>query len=436
MEWLIRPGLIWFGNLPLKTKLHISFGWLCLFTVVLGAVCLGGIEQVSRAGETVVATLPVPAQAADAASLPAPAPTKAILVHRFRMVVISLLGFIVVLDVVMAWRLTQIICGPILKACSVLNDLERHDLTVSATVESKDEIGQMSAALNSTIAYLRGVMGDLRLSAEHLQQSSDELADETTRTTANCNQQSGLADNVLSSTLKLTDDGTRIAQNSTEAAQASRESAQTAEAGGEVMCHATQLMDDISRSSQTIQELMTRLDGRSHEINKVVTVIREISESTNLLALNAAIEAARAGEQGRGFAVVAGEVRRLAEHTRSATEEIAAMVQIIQQETVNTTSAVVASRNSILTGMQRTNEAQSMLGGIIERANQTGKLTEETALAAEGQNASCREISANIAQVAELAGASLEASEQAARTGENMRTMATQLKQLVQQFRL
>jgi len=439
MEWVVRPCLKWFGNLPLKTKLHISFGWLCLFTVVLGVVCLGGMDQVSRVRESDVAVQPAFSLEAGAAAFPASARAEsggAALVHRFRVVVVSLLTFIVLLDVVMAWRLTQIICGPILEACSVLHKLARHDLTVSATVESTDEIGQMSAALNETIVYLRGVMGDLRVSAERLQQSSDELADETGQTKANCLKQSDLADNVLTSTLKLTEDGTRIARNSTEAAQASRESAQAAGAGGEIMTHASQLMDDISRSSVTIQELMTRLDGRSHEINKAVTVIREISENTNLLALNAAIEAARAGEQGRGFAVVAGEVRRLAEHTRSATEEIAGMVQGIQQETVNTTAAVSASRSSIYSGKRSTDEARLMLGSIIERANQTGTLTEETAAAAEGQGASCREISAHAAQVAELAGASLEASEQAARTGESMRLMATQLNEMVQQFRL
>ncbi len=444
MKWLIRPCLVWFGNLPLKTKLHISFGWLCLFTVVLGVVCLGGIEQVSRERDTALekqqpaisSSKMVDSSAVTEVS-GAPSDVRvALLVHRFRIVVISLLSFIVLLDLVMAWRLTQIICGPILEACQVLQGLARHDLTVSATVESTDEIGRMSAALNETILHLRGAMGDLRASADALQQSSDELARQTQQTTSNCHEQSGLAQEVLLSARKLTEDGFRIARNSTEAAEASRESAQTADEGGGVMAHASQTMDEIEQSSETIQELMTRLDGRSHEINRAVTVIREISESTNLLALNAAIEAARAGEQGRGFAVVAGEVRRLAEHTRAATEEIGQMVQSIQEETVNTTAAVVNSRNSIHTGKESTTAAQGMLRSIIERATKTGKLTEETASAAESQSSACDAIGAHAAQVAQLAGTSLQASQDAARTGENMRVLATQLNQMVQQFKL
>jgi methyl-accepting chemotaxis protein len=438
MDWILKPCLKWFGDLPLKTKLHISFGWLCLFTVVLGMVCLGGVNQIShRRQMTVERATPwgitnstvSPGVAGDEEDI-------RILVHRIHGVVLSLLTFIVLLDVVMAWRLTQIICEPILEACEVLNGLARHDLTQSAKVTSTDEVGRMSAALNGTISYLRNVLSNLRVSAEALQRSSDELATETQRTTANCHEQSTLAQSVLSSTSNLVEDGNRIARNSTEAARASRESAQTAGVGGEVMAHAAQTMDDIAKSAETIQEQMTRLDGRSHEISKAVTVIREISESTNLLALNAAIEAARAGEQGRGFAVVAGEVRRLAEHTRSATEEIAEMVRSIQQETVKTTAAVVASRSSIQTGKQSTTEAQAMLNSIIERANRTQVLTGETASAARGQNALCDEIGTHAAQVARLAGASLEASDQAARNGENMRSLAKQLSQMVQQFRL
>ena len=446
MAWLWKACLDWFGNLPLKTKLYISFGWSCLFTVVLGGVCLGGVNRISHMlmeRETQAWTETGPAQAglpqsgAEAANLAAGFKGEVTqITGQLAVAIFALLSFILLLDMVMAWRLTRIISRPILEACAVLHRLSQHDLTVWAKVESTDEVGQMGTALNETITHLREVLAGLRNSAEALNAAAGKLGDETTNASSNCHIQRDLTRTVLNSTRLLTEKADEIARCSTEAAVASRESAESAKNGGEVMSGAAQTMTEIAASSSTIRELMQRLDGRSQEIGKAVHVIREISENTNLLALNAAIEAARAGEQGRGFAVVAGEVRRLAENTRTATEEIERMVEGVQRETASTTAAVAASRASIEAGRARTEKAQEMLAQIIQQASRTETLAEGIVSASEAQSAASQQIGDSAAQVAELADGSLSCSTEVLDTGASIRASAKHLSEVVQQFRL
>jgi len=439
MFWIWNACLRWFGNLPLKTKLYISFGWMCLFTIVLGVVCLGGIWQLRQATDRQGSALEALGTNVDAAAHQRALQTQAAaenLASQFESLILCLLIGIVLIDILMAWRLAHIILHPILNACLVLERLSERDLTVLATIESTDEVGQMGQALNRTIEHLHGILIGLRDSAESLTAAAEELGDRTQRTSKNCNLQSELAQRVLSSTKLLAEKGSQIARNSIETAQASRESAKTAENGSKVMASAAETMMQVAASSATIRDLMGALDGRSREIGKAVIAIREISENTNLLALNAAIEAARAGEQGRGFAVVAGEVRRLAEHTRAATEEIAKMVESIQQQTASTTAAVEASRGNIEDGRARTETAHQMLTDIIQHAAQTETLAAGTANAAGDQSTAGQEIAGNAAQVAELATASLRASAEAAETGETMRASAIHLGEVVKQFQL
>ena len=266
--------------------------------------------------------------------------------------------------------------------------------------------------------------------------AAEDLAQRSSLSSENCKRQADLARDVLESTRMMAENENMIAQNSRQTAAAGRESSDVAERGRTLMESASHTMDMVAASSREIAAMTSRLDGRSREIGKFVIAIQEISEQTNLLALNASIEAARAGEHGRGFAVVAGEVRRLAEHTRSATEEISAMVSGIQKETAQTTAAIDASKGSIESGRLRTAEAHGALSRIQEHASDTQSLADSTAAAAEQQFATSQEIARHAELVAELAAGSLTCSSELQSTMRGLRASSQAFSDVVHQFRL
>ena len=415
MIWLWDLCLRWFGNLPLRTKLHISFGWLCLFATGIAAYAWLRMDAVRQAQ--------VPEVAGET-------------VHQAGLVILASVLFLYSLSLVMAWRLNAIVSMPIQQACGLMERLANRDLTVAAKVNSTDEVGRMAEAFNLTTQHLNAMLGSLREFVETLSQAAQELFEETEETARNCDRQSDLANGMVQSAEQLVRASSRIAGNSDEAAGASQQSASAASEGGAVMDHAAQTMAQMEQSSTAISGHMDLLDDRAREISKAVVVIRDISENTNLLALNAAIEAARAGEEGRGFAVVAAEVRRLAERTREATEEISTMVAGIQAEAANTTNAVEGSRGAVATGRSRTLEAQTMLADILARTSRAQTLVTGAAKEAREQTAISREISASAQQVSELAGATHRAADLATRSGRRIAELSSQLDEIVHQFRL
>ncbi len=217
--------LTWFGNLPLKTKLYMSFGWMCLFTLVLGTVSVASIEQIrhltaaSADSHIQVAILSGGVESATATDGQADR-----IASRSQRLIIGMLAGILALNFVMAWRLVHIIGDPIMHACMVLDRVSHRDMTVHAEVASTDEVGQMCEAVNRTVANMHHVLAGMRQQADALQQAAEGLADRTSQSSDNCKRQAQLAQEMLDSTRVMSDKESEIAQNSRRAATAGKES--------------------------------------------------------------------------------------------------------------------------------------------------------------------------------------------------------------------
>jgi methyl-accepting chemotaxis protein len=343
---------------------------------------------------------------------------------------------IIVLCALTGALLTREIAPRIRYATSLLEKLADKDMTVFAVVTGSDEIGRLGDALNKCAASMRTVIQSVAQGAETLSAATTQISARAVQSAGNARTQSSKTNQIAAAAQEMTATIGEISHNAENAANASRESAETATQGGRVMQAATATMEKIASATNSVSDKMSSLARRSEEIGKVVNVIQEISEQTNLLALNAAIEAARAGEHGRGFAVVAGEVRRLAERTKGATEEIAVTIRSIQEETHATLDVMQESRAAVETGMSETAHARGSLEAIIESSKHVEHQIHLIATAATEQTSASGEISESAGQISQLSTENTQGAEEAVEALKNLAALAGELDGMIRQFRL
>jgi methyl-accepting chemotaxis protein len=348
----------------------------------------------------------------------------------------ALIAITVLLCAIVGMAMTRLIVPPLHAARHALERLAEKDLTAHVEARGADELGQLSTAINTSVGAMRDVLRTLTQSAETLSQASSDLDRRAENSKRNAQTQSGQTNRIAAAAEQMTSTISEIGQNAEGAALASRKSADMAAQGGVVMQSAATTMERIAAATEDVSKKMNSLAHRSTEIGKVVAVIQEISEQTNLLALNAAIEAARAGEHGRGFAVVAGEVRRLAERTKGATEEIAGTIHSIQQETRETVDVMAHSHEAVESGMRDTANARNSLELIITSSREVEFQTQMIATASTEQAAASREIAESASEISKLASENAEDAENADLAGKKLSSLVGEMDHVIRQFRL
>jgi methyl-accepting chemotaxis protein len=343
---------------------------------------------------------------------------------------------IVLLSAIVGILLTREIAPRLGRLKNAMEAMAARDLTASIRITGTDEIGRLGEAINATIASMRSVLQSVAQGADTLSAASAEISAAAVQSSGNAHTQSAKTNQIAAAAQEMTATIGEISHNAESAAAASRVSAETANQGGAVMHAAATTMEKIAAATSSVSEKMNSLARSSEEIGKVVNVIQEISEQTNLLALNAAIEAARAGEHGRGFAVVAGEVRRLAERTKGATEEIAGTIRSIQEETKATLELMQSSRAAVETGMGETAHARTSLEAIIESSRQVEQQIHLIATAATEQTSASGEISESAGHISQLSVQNAQGAEEAVEALKNLSALAGDLDGMIRQFRL
>ena len=354
-----------------------------------------------------------------------------------RMMALGTLAFTLILSTAIGWLLTRSIVPPLIEATGVLEAVAAKDLTASAmSMERTDEIGRMAAALNTAVSTIRSLIGSMQHGVETVSAAAAELSATADKSSEQAALQCSETNQIATATQEMASTVAEVSKNAEQANSSSREVARTANEGGEAISRTADRMQGISEFTNRTVDKMATLARRSEQIGEVVTTIREISEQTNLLALNAAIEAQRAGEHGRGFAVVAGEVRRLAERTKSATEEITGTIVSIQSETRETLKLMEQGKTGVVEGLAESQNARRTLEAIIDLAHRSEEQIAMIATASTEEAAASGEISKSLARICEISALASTGAAETTQASRDLSRLAADLDKEIMSFQL
>ena len=279
-------------------------------------------------------------------------------------------------------------------AVGLANAVAAGDLDASAEVKTNDEIKDLIDALNLMVGKLKDVVGEVNVAARNVASGSQEMAASSEQLSQGATEQASSTEEASSSVEQMAANIKQNADNAAQTEEIARQSAANATTSGKAVTEAVEAMETIAEK---------------------ILIVQEIARQTDLLALNAAVEAARAGEHGRGFAVVASEVRKLAERSQAAAQEISGL----------SGSTVKAAQS-----------AGEMLAKLVPDIQKTADLVSEIAAASNEQNAGAAQINAAIQQLDKVTQQNTSAAEEMSSTAEELAGQAEQLQAAIGYFRM
>ena len=388
-------------------------------------------------------------------------------------------AIITILTLLLSWTIAalcqRLISRPLVQLTKAADAIAVGDIDQQISYESRDEIGKLYASFRNLIVYMKDLAGvseriadndltvvvvpksdrdvlsnsfkkmSLNISAviQQLKNHVNDMACAAAQITSSSEQMSKGARNQASEVTDVSAAMEEIsatiiesAKHAAEANDASKNASQIASDGGQLVRNTISGMQRIATVVRESSSTISKLAQSSEQIGQIVNVINDIADQTNLLALNAAIEAARAGESGRGFAVVADEIRKLAERTGKATDEIVQMVRGIQKETGEAVNSMKTGIQEVDQGRELADKAGDSLHMIEEMTRRVMEMIQQMALASEEQSAAADKIAKNVEHISAVTRETAQGAEQSTSAATDLQSRTELLQKMVDRFKV